>query len=339
MEGGLIAMTPYATFQSMLTGYRRYRLLEAAFDAGLFDAVGADPVAGEVLCGQVGWDARFGVRALDALCAMDLLESSPEGFRLSVMGALFLGGRAPHAMAGSMGFEKRLFDAWGLLGKTLRKGERVYAASEKSEAEYRKDLAQYIDAMDEAARIRASELWALVTPDADRGVFVELGFGSGAYSLSFLEAHPGWRGRLADLDDVVELFAEKWKHHPAFGRIGLARVNLLDDASDLSSCRNADLVLISNVVHCQGDDETFGVVTRAAALLSAGGTLVIHDFYRDRGEMGGLYDLHMMLNTYNGKAYTLGEMRAMVEAAGLSFAGALSLPSGSCAVLARNLKK
>lgn len=330
-------MTPYLKFKTLLTGYRQYRLLEAACDAGLFQHVGAAPVTADVLCGNVGWDVAFGSRALGALCVLGVLEEVGQGYRLSKTGALFFGDTAPHPMAGTLAFEKRLFDAWAFLGETLQKGERVYAASQKSEAAYKKDLAQYIEAMDEAARIRAAELWRLVIPATGQGRFVELGFGSGAYSLAFLESHPRWTGQLADLDDVVGLFAEKRKNHPAFGRIGLSCVNLLDEAWDLPGCAGADLLLLSNLVHCQGDDETKGIVGRAANLLAGGGLLVVHDFYRDRGEAGGLYDLHMMLNTYNGKAYTTGEMRAMVEAAGLAFEGELSLPSGSCAVLARKV--
>lgn len=332
-------MTPYLKFQTMLTGYRQYRLLDAAFDAGVFEVMGKAPVKAEVLCEQVGWDVAFGSRVLEALCVLGLLDETLEGFGLSDVGALFLGEGAPHPMSGTLAFEKRLFDAWDLLGEALKTGERVYAASEKSEAEYKKDLAQYIDAMDEAARIRATELWQLVIPETGQGHFVELGFGSGAYSLTFLEKHPGWTGELADLDDVVGLFAEKRKAHAAFDRIGLSCVNLLDETWDLSACRGADLLLLSNLVHCQGDEETRGIVGRAAALLADGGTLVVHDFYRDRGDVGGLYDLHMMLNTYNGKAYTIGETRGMVEEAGLIFAGDISLPSGSCAVLGRKVKR
>jgi len=330
-------MTPYFKFKTLLTGYRQYRLLEAAFDAGVFDLVGVEPVTAEALCTGVGWDLAFGSRALGTLCVLGIFEETSQGYRLSRDGALFFGEGAPHPMAGTLAFEKRLFDAWELLGETLKTGERVYAASEKSEAEYKKDLAQYIDAMDEAARIRAEELWQVVTPEKERGRFVELGFGSGAYSLAFLERHPNWSGALADLNDVVGLFAEKKRCHPAFDRIGLSCVNLLEEVWDLSGCQGADLLLLSNLVHCQGGDETLGIVRRAADLLARGGTLVVHDFYRDRGEAGGLYDLHMMLNTYNGKAYTTGEIRAMVEAAGLAFAGDLSLPSGSCAVLARKM--
>ncbi len=327
--------TSYLKFHTLLTGYRQYRLVEVAFDAGLFLEVSAGPLSGAILCEKVGWDIPFGQRALNALCAIGLLEAVPDGFGLSELGALFLGPTAPHDLTGTLHFEKRLFDAWALLGETLKKGERIYAATEKSDAAYKKDLAQYIDAMDEAARIRAEELWQMVTPKSDRGRFVELGFGSGAYSLSFLERNPGWTGALADLEDVVTLFAEKRKGHGAFGRVGLSCVNLLDEIWPLPACRGANILLLSNLVHCQGDAETSGIVRRAADLLAPEGLMVIHDFYRDRGDVGGLYDLHMMLNTYNGKAYTIGEMRRMVEGGGLQFVGDICLPSGSSAVLAR----
>ncbi|MCG8470937.1 MAG: hypothetical protein MI742_03665 [Desulfobacterales bacterium] len=325
--------TPYLKLHTLLTGYRQYRLMEAAFDAGVFRTLTEHPQTPELICQKVGWDVSMGRRALSALAATGFLEETPEGISLSKMGASFFGPNAPHAMEKTLAFEKRLFDAWALLDETLKKGERVYAARQKSEAQYKKDLAQYIASMDEAARIRAAELWELFPVESAFGSFVELGFGSGAYTLAFLQKHSGWRAEIADLNDVVEIFKENKKEASAFPRIGTSCVNLLDETWHLPRCQKAEILLLSNLVHCQGEVETSGIIQRSAKLLAPKGRLIIHDFCRDHGEMGALYDLHMMLNTYNGKTYTVAETRAMMESSGLLFTGEIRLPSGSCAVV------
>lgn len=324
----------YLKLHTLLTGYRQYRLLEAAFDSGVFRVASQTPQSAETLCKAVNWEQSMGTRALSALCGLNLLRETPEGFCLSELGAHFFGEDALHPMDGTLSFEKRLFDSWNLLGETLKKGERVYAAEEKTQEQYKKDLAQYIDSMDEAAKIRAEELWQAVPAGTETGTFVELGFGSGAYTLNFLNRNTGWGAEIADLDDVVDLFHQKKSAQPSYDRIGTSTVNLLDETWDLSRCQGADILLLSNLIHCQGDVETSGIITRAANLLAKGGRLIIHDFCRDRGEIGALYDLHMMLNTYNGKTYTTAETRAMMEAAGLAYTCEVRLPSGSCALVA-----
>jgi hypothetical protein len=101
------------------------------------------------------------------------------------------------------------------------------------------------------------------------------------------------------------------------------------DAIGDCSC---DLVLLSNIIHCQGTAETELLLSRAAAKAADRGLLVVHDFFSDTGWRGALYDIHMMLNTYNGQTYTQEEI--VIMAASLGFTGHthLRLPSGTTAL-------
>ena len=65
--------------------------------------------------------------------------------------------------------------------------------------------------------------------------------------------------------------------------------------------------------------------------------LVVHDFFTDCGWRGALYDIHMMLNTFNGRTYTLQEIAGLASSAGLCRSVSAQLPSGSAVlVLARD---
>jgi len=44
--------------------------------------------------------------------------------------------------------------------------------------------------------------------------------------------------------------------------------------------------------------------------------LIVHDFFRDANNFGALYDLHMLVNTWNGRAYSTTGTAAMLHTAG-----------------------
>ena len=93
-----------------------------------------------------------------------------------------------------------------------------------------------------------------------------------------------------------------------------------------------DLVLLSNLMHCQGWEETTVLLGQAAALTKPQGQVLVHDFFSDDSPFGALYDLHMLLNTYNGRTYSGGELEKMARSQGLMMASRRQLPSGSALV-------
>ena len=131
--------------------------------------------------------------------------------------------------------------------------------------------------------------------------------------------HPGY-GRLAEIEK----------------RITWCGCNLLADvpsAFDEIPDQSCDLVVLSNIIHCQGTGETEILLHKAVAKASRQGVLVIHDFFSDTGWRGALYDIHMMLNTFNGKTYPLPEVIEMGASFGFCHTCARQLPSGSTALV------
>lgn len=66
-------------------------------------------------------------------------------------------------------------------------------------------------------------------------------------------------------------------------------------------------IVMSNFLHAYGNEEAHKMLVKAANLLKAGGMILIHDYFPDRRgrspQKGTLYDLNMMLNTYNGTCH------------------------------------
>lgn len=329
----------FLAFSDLLTGYRQAAVLMLAHEAGIFAAVGREGCTGPELCAKAGWEQFYGERFLCSLCSLGLLRREEERYTLSPFSQTYLAPHAPHYQGQTLLFERQLHQSWQQLAATLTTGQRVFATVDKSPEELQQALALYLGAMDEAARIRAEELWAAWPMSAPSGTILDLGAGSGAFLAAFLEKNPGWSGIFCDLPEVV---ANSGLHQRLAGladRLAWCACNLLADepspfdAIEEGSC---NLVLLSNLIHCQGPAETRLLLAKAAAKTAEGGAVVIHDFCTDTGWRGVCYDLHMMLNTYNGQTYSQEEIAAMAASCGLVYRDGIQLPSGSTAlVLAR----
>lgn len=322
----------FAAFTDLLTAYRLTGVLMEAHEAGLFAAVGGVGRSGTELCTQVGWDPAYGERFLRCLCGLGLLRLQEDRYALSDFAAAYLDPASPCYQGRTLAFERRLRRSWQELGPTLAGGRRVVGTEDKDPDTLCRAFGIYLGAMDEAARIRASELWEALPPPRQTGTLLDLGAGSGAFAAVFLDRYPGWRAILCDLPEVT---ADTDLHplpQEVMARINWCACNLLSAGPspfDAIADRSCHLVLLSNVVHCQGQEETALLLAKAVSKTADGGLLLIHDFFTDTGWRGALYDLHMMINTYNGRTYSRSELIVMAGDCGLELRQDLALSSGS----------
>ncbi len=325
----------FLAFSDLLTGYRQAEALLLAHGAGVFEAVGREGCEGVAICARVGWEPVYGERFLRCLCGLGLLELTGNRYTLSGYAARYLLAASEHYQGRTLVFEQQLRHSWQHLAATLGAGQRVFATNDKSPEELQQALATYLGAMDEAARIRARELWDAFPVGAVSGTLLDMGAGSGAFLAEFLRRYPGWQGIFCDLPEVVTSTALQQRLAGMVGRLTWCACNLLADGDpglDAINDQTCNLVLLSNVIHCQGATETSMLVRRAAAKTAEQGLLVIHDFFSDTGWRGAIYDIHMMLNTYNGRTCSQGEIQAMAASCGFAHPGARLLPSGSTAM-------
>ncbi|MGD9946869.1 MAG: methyltransferase [Desulfobulbus sp.] len=322
----------FLNFSDCLSGYRLSTLLLLIEKVALFDVVGEQGETSERICAHIGWDNAYGKRFLNCLWRVGLLERGDgDLFHASRFSRTFLCRTSPAFQGRTLQFEQQLHQSWQFLDATLRAGQRIFAAGDKSAEELQKAFALYLGAMDEAATIRAEELWQELGPLPTKGRILDMGAGSGAYLAVFLDYYPKWQAIFSDLPQVVDCSS----HHrldPFFSRISWCRANLLSEESsefETIESGSCDLVLLSNLIHCQGGEETARILQRAAEKTAPEGRLLIHDFFSDRGWRGALYDLHMMLNTYNGRTYELQECVDMVAGSGFSCHTTHALASGS----------
>lgn len=322
----------FLEFMDMLTAYRKTRVLMCAHELGIFEALTHGMHRAGEICAKTGMDESYGTRFLEVLAQLGFLERHGNDYGLGTFARRFLTKGAHFYQGESLEFEKTLTRSWNHLSQTLVQGKRVFNAGEKSPDEYQSSLDLYLHAMDNAARIRAGELWRMIQPSRDGGLILDAGAGSGAFLKDFLNRNPSWNGVFCDLPDVVALARNNPELSGLIHRIDFRAVNLLDEA-DGQIHHQADILLCSNLVHCQGVEETRVLLSRLAPHVSPSGCLIVHDFFTDQGPEGAMYDLHMMLNTYNGRTYSMDHVRDMMTSMGFIRQRVLELDSSSMALV------
>ena len=319
----------YRTFCDIVTGYRSASAIMQAVKAGVIEAVGVAGCIEADIIAQTGMKAAEGARFLALLLKVGVLEKHGERLSLSQFSRKYLHAKSDVNQLHVLEFEEGLMKRWEGLGAVLRLGQESCVTA-RPDTGYAERVNLFQKAMHEAALVRSKELWEAIPPLPDRGLIVDVGAGDGTYLKEFLQRFPRWQAIAVDLAEVLVRIKDA----------GITKVacNLLDPqdvaAFVSSNRRSAAIVLMSNVIHCYSEVENTAIIGQLQELVAPGGRLVIHDFFTDANGFGALYDLHMMVNTYNGRAYSFDDARRMLAAAGFDQSDLLELPSYSHALVA-----
>lgn len=312
--------------------------LFAALELDLFVLLGREGGSAAELAHSEGWDGPALERLLNTLAEMGLLVKWEGRFANSPLAMRHLLPDSPDYLGDFLAYRRFIAGHWRRLPDRVRRGPEANQRSEdETDHAYAERVMAYTRALDAQARLKAREaITALaLLVDPPRRV-LDLGGGAGAWCRAALQQWPQAEALLMDLPEVIHaaqrLYAnpEDWLGiHPLAG-----------------DCRNPDLplgsfdlIVVSNLLHAYGETEAKDILQQAAKMLAPGGTVLIHDYFCEEQSgdplKGRLYDLHMLLNTYNGRIHELESLAAMLNQAGLGKWRMLGLESDSAIILAQ----
>ena len=136
------------------------------------------------------------------------------------------------------------------------------------------DTARTFTIAQHAGSIAAARVLARRTDLGAAGSLLDVGGGSGAFSIAFCAANPGLHATVLDLPAVLSVAAE---HRAAAGLT--ERIALLPgNAVEVAWPGGQDVVLMSYLLSALDNGQIDVVLARAHESLSPGGLLVVHDF-------------------------------------------------------------
>jgi predicted O-methyltransferase YrrM len=146
---------------------------------------------------------------------------------------------------------------------------------------------------------------------------LDVGGGTGIYSIALLQRQPHLRAVIWDRAEVLKVAAEMGRSYGVMDRLELVPGDMFADRVP-AGC---DLTLLSNILHDWDVAECQALIDRCAAALPAGGRLVIHDVLLNDDLSGplpiALYSAALFTLT-EGRAYSAGEYRQMLVKASLT---------------------
>ena len=298
----------------MVRGYQESRILLTAVELDVFTALGGGATAAAV-AQRCGTDRRATELLLNALVALDVLRFAGDCYRNTTAAAQFLVAGSPDDTRIALRHNLSLWRTWSSLTEAVRVGHTAL----RPEMRDRDDdwTVPFIAAMHRGASARAPQVVEAVGAARVRRM-LDVGGGSGAYSIAFARANPELVAVVLDLPTVLPI---------ADGHIGDAGLSrrISTRAGDLRRDdfgSGYDLVFLSSICHMLGPDGNRDLLARSARALGPGGRVVVQDFILEPERTGPrqavLFAINMLVGTEEGSTYSEAEYASWLTAAGLS---------------------
>lgn len=308
--------------EATIRGYQESRIVLTAIELDLFTAV-AEAGTAAAIAKTIGGGVRATTILLDALAAMGLLTKSDQEYGVAPVAQRFFVAGAEHDARSAMLHHASLWKRWSSLTEIVRSGSA--GALEETPRRSEEFTRAFIALMHRTATARAP---MVVQAAGAQNVLrmLDVGGGSGAYSIAFALANPALRADILDLGDVVPIAREHIRAAGVQDRVSAREGDLRRDALGTGY----DLVLLSAVCHMLGPDENRDLIRRAAAALRPGGKVVIQDFIlnadRTSPRFAALFSVNMLVGTEKGNDWTEEEYAAWMREAGLTNIARTRLP-------------
>jgi 3-hydroxy-5-methyl-1-naphthoate 3-O-methyltransferase len=306
----------------MIRGYMPSRCILTALELDIFTAVGDGANAEQIGTG-INANARAAGMLLNALVALGLLSKSGDDYRNTPESARFFVQGSKDNQRNGLLHIANIWHRWSTLTDAVRSGTRVPDRNDTPEW-----TRNFIAGMQRIAKDRAPLVVKnLGTAGVQR--VLDLGGGSGAYSIAFAKASPDVQCEILDVPEVVSLSADYVRQAGVSAQVTLRAGDMLRD--DFGS--GYDIIMLNAICHMFSEEQNRDILRRARQALAPNGRLAVQDFILNPDKTGpqhaALFSLNMLVNTDAGASYSESEYTHWMKAAGFTEVFRINLPGPS----------
>jgi SAM-dependent methyltransferase len=288
--------------------------LFTANELGLFEALGESAATLPALAARCGLTVRATRISADAMVALGLLERSGDTYANSAVAQTFLSGRTPADMRPMLRFwDKVSYPAWASLADALATGPA------KELSEIPGELQEVAQAGIEAAT--AGPLSALVaTVDFSSYTrLLDVGGGTGSWSLAVVAANPHLRATVVDLATVEPIARQRIAEAGLAHRIDVAAADALQGPLPAGH----DVAIVANLIHYFSTEENKALLRTIRSAVKPGSRLLIADFWTNPTHtepvMAALMAGEFATHVAHGDVYSLVEGQGWLNETGWEF--------------------
>jgi predicted O-methyltransferase YrrM len=286
------------------------KILHSAAELNLFTILAESPLTAGEVSDRINADPHALSMLLDALAAMDLLIKQNKSYLCEGDAARFLSD-GPGSVLPMVRHMASLWARWSCLTDIVRGNN----AEEFQFTRNDEDLRAFIGAMHVVAAPMASRIVQSLDVSECRAL-LDVGGGSGSYTIALLRAVPGMRATLFDLPEVIEMARERLGEEGLLDRVSLISGNFHEQEFPSGH----DLAMISAIIHSNSPEQNQDLYNKVFRSLKSGGRILIRDYVMEPDRTyprdGAIFAINMLVGTSGGGTYTFKEIET-----GLLYAG------------------
>jgi (2Fe-2S) ferredoxin/predicted O-methyltransferase YrrM len=313
----------------MIRGFMPSRCVLTALELDIFTAVG-DGANAEQVGTRIHANARAAGILLGALVSLGLLAKTGDEYKNTPETARFFVQGSKDNQRNGLLHSANIWHRWSTLTEVVRRGTHI-PIDAASTPEW---TTNFIAGMQRNSKDRAPLVVKALGKTGVRRI-LDLGGGSGSYSIAFAKASPEAQCEILDLPEVVPLTTEYVSKASVAEQVRIRAGDMLHD--DFGS--GYDIVMLNAICHMFSEEQNLDIFRRARKALAPNGRLVVQDFILNPDKTGlqhaALFSVNMLVGTDAGASYSEVEYASWMKAAGFTEVNRIKLPGPSDLIVGR----
>jgi hypothetical protein len=314
----------------LATGFMAAKHLFAASELGVFDALADAPATLDALAARIGLTRRAARISADAMVALGLLQRNGDVYRNGPAADRYLTGRQTGELRPLLRFWDRIsYPTWESLATSLAQGppREVFELDEDQQA--------IVSAGIEAILTGPVNALGEVVDFSTRHRLLDVGGGTGSWSIATLRRYPHLGGTIVELPVVAELARARVAEAGLANRLAVVAADAFaDDLPD-----GHDAILVANVVHYWSPTGNATLLRRIRAAAPPRARLLLADFWTDpthtRPVQAALLAGEFAVHLRDGDVYSVAEVREWLPETGWRFVDHVPLAGPQSVIIAQ----
>jgi len=321
------------TIREFAASFQKSRILLSGFELDLFTNIDESGTTNLQLADSLQLDDHACERLLNALVSLGFLTKQNQLFFNTAESFTFLSKKSSEYLGGLM-HSNHLWNTWSNLTQVVKSGKSAHPAEINDRGD--EWLFPFINAMHDRAIKQAPTQLATINLSGVKSI-LDIGGGSGAYSMDFVTKKPEIEATVFDLPNVVPITIKFIEKEGFSNRINTYSGNYITDELPVGF----DLVFLSAIIHSNSLDINQNLIRKCFKSLNKGGQIVIQDWImnneRTQPTTGAIFAINMLVGTEAGDCFTEHEVNDMLIKAEFKNISRLEFESGLSQVIAKKI--
>jgi SAM-dependent methyltransferase len=312
------------TIREFAASFQKSRILLTGFELDLFTNMDEAGNSASQVSQKLNLDEHACERLMNALVSLGFLSKQKNLFFNTPDSFNFLSKKSSDYLGG-LGHTNHLWNTWSNLTNVVKTG----VAAHRTEINDRGDewLSSFISAMHDRAIKQAPQQLAKIDLSEVKSL-LDVGGGSGAYSMEFIRQNPEIEATVFDLPNVVAITKAFIEKEGFSNKITTQTGDYTTDELPAGF----DLVFLSAVIHSNSLEVNQDLINKCYKALNKNGRIMIQDWImnndRTQPTSGAIFAINMLVGTEAGDCFTEAEVSKMLSSAGFSNINRIEFESG-----------